>query len=783
MTMEINLRTVFNLLSTMPGNLVYYLILIYSLIACLLSLMSGYRAGRYPVPTRTLTGVAILFAAIILPAASIFSNQSSGSQPETLYPVLERTSLSWLMIWLAWLWLSPRRSMIFDLIAIGLSILFPALIAALLNSFPLNGTPFNASPADLIWHFAIILTTLVFIVILIRRQSPAGAYGVGMMSLLLAGFIASLIYMTSNGNISGAARLGVLCAFPLLPLLALRQELFAPAPQIPVHFDTIMTQAVAQPLPDQINAWLDAAGNSDTIHQQDEFARILCQALDASACVFLQQSERPGIIRLTRGYDLSNKSWIETKELASDGIPKTMECLKSSVPSVFRKTNGSSSEIDRFSAWLKLDDINSVAIIPVCDSVIRWGAAVLFRPSSFPSFQEDDLLPYLRTMASLSNIFRNSELAKKEKQDIGKLTTEINALQEKNRTLQTNLDTLRLSAVQVWPEPDLNQMLTLQQASQSEIDRIRNENRLLLQALAEEREDQGTGHSGTQSVTIEHELAIAREDLTHLQNLLNDSHRQVEEMEKRTTFSASSIDRLRKFSALTTQIRNPVAAITGYVDILLSDEESPSGESDDHATLENLNTSLARLRQIMNDLAEINILESGVIDLEPEPMDLGVAIDQAVANVSPSLAENGISLKLSLPESLPAMQTYHEALQKVIIHLLHNAGKATPPNGTIELRVDVHEESAEPYLLLEITDSGGGVAPENLKKVFFPADQNNGQSIHGLGETGNGLSAARTLIEAHGGRIWVDSNPGIGTTFSILLPIESNKLQNDRQTI
>jgi signal transduction histidine kinase len=386
-------------------------------------------------------------------------------------------------------------------------------------------------------------------------------------------------------------------------------------------------------------------------------------------------------------------------------------------------------------------------------------------------------------MTALTNIFKNSDISKKEKQNFGKLTTEINTLQEKNSKLQSNLDALRLSAVQVWPEPNLNQVLTLQQASQTEIDRIRNENQLLLQALAEERDDLKPVHQDENSVNIENELVTAKKDLINLQNLLNDSHNQLEEMEKRITFSASSVDRLRKYNALINQIRNPVAAITGYVDILLYDNENQDEKPGDISTLENLKASIDRLRQIINDLAEINILDSGVIDMESESMDLGSAIDQAIANVSPSLSEKGISLKLSLPESLPTMQTYHEALQKVIIHLLRNAGIATPTNGTVELRVDVHKESADPYLLLEITDSGGGISPHDLKKIFLPADQKNGDPIQGLGETGNGLFIAKTLIEAHGGRMWVDSNPGKGTTFSVLLPIESKKLQDDQQIL
>ena len=156
--------------------------------------------------------------------------------------------------------------------------------------------------------------------------------------------------------------------------------------------------------------------------------RILCQSLNASACVFLQQSERPGIIRLLSGYDLTNRSWIEAKELSSDGIPLTTEYLKNNVPSVIQKTSSSASETARFSTLLDLVDVDSMAVIPIHDSSIRWGAAVLFRPSGNSSFKEEELLPFSRISAALTNIFKNSETIRKEKQDISQLTKEINTL-------------------------------------------------------------------------------------------------------------------------------------------------------------------------------------------------------------------------------------------------------------------------------------------------------------------------------------------------------------------
>mgnify|MGYP000989386449 CR=1 FL=1 len=111
-------------------------------------------------------------------------------------------------------------------------------------------------------------------------------------------------------------------------------------------------------------------------------------------------------------------------------------------------------------------------------------------------------------------------------------------------------------------------------------------------------------------------------------------------------------------------------------------------------------------------------------------------------------------------------------IQQILVHLLQNAGTVTPVEGTIVLKVRIDQGSAaEPYLLFQITDSGGGIAPADLPKVFSRRYRAEHPLILGVGDTGVGLSIAKTLTEAHGGRIWVESEPGKSTTFSVLLPL------------
>ncbi|NMB53969.1 MAG: hypothetical protein GYA15_04640 [Leptolinea sp.] len=774
--MEFTPQAIFNILSSFPGNLVYYLILLYAIVACLLSIWTASRVNDLPFPAASLAGSTILLFATLVPLAFRVIENTFFASPTGIFPILERASLTLLMIWSAWMWLGPRPSRVITLMAAVLSAMIPLLMISIAIIFPEDIEGFNTSLADIGWHVMVIFATLFFIILLLRNKPSIWSYGIGMMTLILAGFFISLAVPAPGNDISGAARLGVLCAFPLLPLLARRYDLAEGGAGQPASFEHVMTQVTAHPVPDEINEWLTAVSNLDLIRQQEAIARMLCQTLDAQSCAFLQISDKPGQIRVTAGYNLTHQSWIEPRELLSVEFPRTAKGLADNQISILRATNENLAELSRFSDRLKLEGITSAAILPLKNANTQYGSAIIFRTGSSPSFPIETLQQYTPTAAALAHIFKNNETAIRERQDLIKISAELDELQAVNLTLQENLESLRLSAVQVTPERSTLQMLTLQQASESEIDRLRNENKLLLQTLAEENQKRAF-EPRVEVPKIAEELALAKAEISRLQTLLQDSRLRLKDIQRQTTISTSSVEGLRRFNHLITEIRNPLSTITGYVDLMLAAENTSRMESSGVTSIENLKTALARLRQIMNELADLNVLNSGVIDLEPEMMDLANAIDQAVTTISAGYMEKEISLKLDLPAVMPYILTYHEALKKVILYLLQNAGKVTPRGGSVTLRVEVHQESAEPYLLIEVTDHGGGIAAADLPKVFLPVETLEERVIPGLGEINGGLAASKTLVEAHGGRIWVDSEPGISTTFSVLLPIQANRMK------
>ena len=141
---------------------------------------------------------------------------------------------------------------------------------------------------------------------------------------------------------------------------------------------------------------------------------------------------------------------------------------------------------------------------------------------------------------------------------------------------------------------------------------------------------------------------------------------------------------------------------------------------------------------------------------------------------SSQVREKNISMHLDLPKNMAPIHADREALQQILIHLLQNAGTASPVEGAVHLTVQTRMEENKEYVLIQVTDNGGGIAAEDLPRVFTRLYRADNVLIQGVGDTGVGLSIAKTLTEAQKGRIWVESQAGVGSTFSVLLPISKN---------
>jgi signal transduction histidine kinase len=182
--------------------------------------------------------------------------------------------------------------------------------------------------------------------------------------------------------------------------------------------------------------------------------------------------------------------------------------------------------------------------------------------------------------------------------------------------------------------------------------------------------------------------------------------------------------------------------------------------------LEGVVAKTERLNDFIDDVLDISRLESGVLALHFEPLDLAAWVQELVAALRPRLEEKGLTLTVAIPPHLPPLRADHNRLWQAVMNLLDNAVKFTPDGGRITFSAAAEKEG----FTLAVADTGPGIAAEDLPFLFerfFKADRSRDRR---QGGAGLGLAIAKRLIEAHGGRISVESTPGAGTTFHLWLP-------------
>ena len=174
------------------------------------------------------------------------------------------------------------------------------------------------------------------------------------------------------------------------------------------------------------------------------------------------------------------------------------------------------------------------------------------------------------------------------------------------------------------------------------------------------------------------------------------------------------------------------------------------------------------LLSLINDILDLSKIEAGRMELELTDFHLPTAIDNALILVRERASRRGIRLGSTLDESLGMLRGDERKVKQVLLNLLSNALKFTPEGGRIDVRAAVNGDAVE----ISVADTGVGIAPEDQGAIFEEFRQV-GAADRKVEGTGLGLALARKFIELHGGRIWVDSQVGQGSTFTFTLPMRA----------
>jgi two-component system phosphate regulon sensor histidine kinase PhoR len=212
------------------------------------------------------------------------------------------------------------------------------------------------------------------------------------------------------------------------------------------------------------------------------------------------------------------------------------------------------------------------------------------------------------------------------------------------------------------------------------------------------------------------------------------------------------------------ELRTPLTAIRGYAETLRDAAAGDPGQAAGFADV--IYRHAGRLQVLIEDLLDLSSIEQGLARVALGPVPLEEVVTQAASILRPALARKRQELVLDLPPGLPSPRADRDRLSQVLINLMDNAVKFTPEGG----RITVSAGAAGAEIVVSVRDSGVGIAPEELGRIFERFYRVDPSRERGEGGTGLGLAIAKHLTLAMGGRIEVESAPGAGTTFRVSLP-------------
>jgi len=216
------------------------------------------------------------------------------------------------------------------------------------------------------------------------------------------------------------------------------------------------------------------------------------------------------------------------------------------------------------------------------------------------------------------------------------------------------------------------------------------------------------------------------------------------------------------------ELRTPLTAIKASVDNMLDGITGQLNEKQDRY-LARIKSNADRLTRLINNVLDLSRIEAGKIDLKSAYLSLVTLAQEVAESIRPVATEKLISLEVASPDISATAWADRDKITQVLMNLVGNAVKFTPPHGKVSVAVN---RNGDQWMQISVTDTGPGIPPEEAGKIFdrfYQIDQTGKQKARG---TGLGLAISKVLVEMHGGKIWLESAIGRGSTFSFTVPAQ-----------
>jgi signal transduction histidine kinase len=765
----------FSLLADPPGNLIYHLVLVFSISGALQAAFIHWRISAFPQARRTVLGLTIL----MVPQVLLFSISGLGWQGilnlTVFLPPLDRAMTLISLIWLVWLWTFPEPSRSADAATALLTLFVATALALSLAAWGQQppGTLYNTTVQDFIWQLASLGFIAAGLILLFVRRPNGWGNGIAVLILALLGHTLQIVFGSSGGNYPGIVRIAYMAVYPFL--MTLPQRFPMPSQDRPT---TIKQDAPVEERrhystdPKTFHALLALAGETDTEKIGQAITRGIAQTILADLCFLINFDEETNQLVVSNGYDLIREEALEGSSINKNSAPMLTNAIQRG-RALRLPASSTSADVKGLGDLFGLSNPGHMMSVPITTPEKKiLGGILVLSPYSERAWRAEDqaflsnistsIVPILQRSQRISAIERKQQEAETALQNT---KNQLDDLEVQNKELKKQLEKAGQEASK---DPELEEkiasLLVVQQESLEQIEVLQKENEELRVA------HQVKGVPEDKDLEfMEAELRAALGQVARLQNDLADANMKLVKSEKGQV-SVHTTEQAEVIASIAQDLRQPMSSVVGYTDLLLGESVGILG-SLQRKFVERIKASTERIGTLIDDMIQVTNLETGLTELKPETVDLNVIIDNAMSYTSSQIREKNITLHLDLPKDVKTTLADREALQQILIHLLQNAGAASPNEGTITLKVQTQTEDDQEYVLLQVTDTGGGIPSEDIPRVFSRLYRADNVLIQGVGDTGVGLSIAKTLTEAQNGRIWVESEAGVGSTFSVLLPM------------
>ena len=215
------------------------------------------------------------------------------------------------------------------------------------------------------------------------------------------------------------------------------------------------------------------------------------------------------------------------------------------------------------------------------------------------------------------------------------------------------------------------------------------------------------------------------------------------------------------------ELRTPLHTIIGFSELLSEELKGPLNAAQ-HRYIDHIHKDSQHLLSLINEVLDLSKIEAGKLQLRREGLELSALIEDVLSSIRPRAASGEIRVETSLGDEL-VVDGDRIRVKQILYNLLSNAVKFTPKGGS--LRVDA--EPVEGFARIAVTDTGIGIPPEEQQSVFDSFHQVGAATVGTREGTGLGLPITRRLVQEHGGRIWLESEPGKGSRFSFTIPLKA----------